>query len=259
MLVEFDTVEDFAKAAKQAVKEPDHGKSDWTGNVSFSEAIQRCLTGDESYVEGANKLIEKLDVDLPMTKAFKRVASPYGGSVNLGEWLAGSPVPMRRRIRTSSDIGPVNIYVSTTSSAGVDADTMKKRGFAILALLLKLQAVRPIQLYLLTELHGRADGWHYQKIRVESQPLNVSVAAFALCNVGFARHLTYDYARVIDGFNGAWPNGYGDRSYEQARRERLNLQDNDLLIKEAHVHDEMIKRPVEWITKQLEKYAKESD
>jgi hypothetical protein len=260
MLVEFDSVEEFAKACKQAVKEPSYRRADtWTAHVSFSQAIEKSLVGDESYVDGANKLIDQLDVDMPTTKAFKRVHSPYGGSVNMGDWLAASPTPMRRRIRTSSDIGPVNIYVSTTSSAGVDAETMKKRGYAILALLLKLQTVRPIQLYLLTELHGARDGWHYQKIRVESQPLNISVAAFALCNVGWARHLTYDYAREIDGFNGCWPKGYDSPGYVEARRERLGLADNDLLIKKAHVQDELVKRPLEWLTKQLEKYANIND
>lgn len=260
MLVEFDSVEDFAKACKDKVKHPDRDSaSEWTGWVTFAQAIEKSLVGDKSFVDGANKLIDQLDVDIPATKAFKRVHSPYGGSVNMGDWLANSPTPMRRRVRTSSDIGLVNIYVSTTSSAGVDADTMKQRGYAILALLLKLQTVRPIQLYLLTELHGARDGWHYQKIRVESQPLNISVAAFALCNVGWARHLTYDYAQEIDGFNGTWPNDYYDSSYSEIRRERLGIADNDLLIKEAHVNDELVKRPLEWITKQLEKYAAIND
>jgi hypothetical protein len=133
---------------------------------------------------------------------------------------------------------------------------MQKRGAAILALLLKLQQVRPIQLYLLTELHGKRDGWHYQLIRIESQPLAVGVAAFALCNVGFARHLTYDYARKVDSFNGSWPTDYHNKqSYRVNRAARLNLTDNDLMIEEAHVNDKLITQPINWLKEQLTRFA----
>ena len=254
MLVEFDSVEEFARAARDTI-DPDPQLLDWYGYITHQEAYQKAIIGDESYVKEAEKFLNQLDVLTPETKAWKVIQSPYGGQCNIGDWLAGSPLPMRRRIRTTSEIAPVNIYVSTTCSMGIKADTMQRRGYAILALLLKLQQIRPIQLYLLTELHGETDGWHYQKIRVESQPLAVGVAAFALCHVGFARHLTYGYAREKDGFNGHWPSGYRQSNYVQKRAERLGLTDQDMILKEAHSNDQLVSQPVEWIKKQLKRYG----
>lgn len=252
----FESIEDFAKAC-HAIPTYDRAERNdaWFGYISFKEALEKSLTGDESYVASANALIEKLDVTMPETRAFKVIHSPYGGRANLGDWLAGAPLPMRRRVRTSSEFGPINIFVSTTSSAGVSADTMLKRGTAILALLLKLQQIRPIQLYLLAELHGASEGWQYHVIKVESQPLAVGVAAFALCHVGFARHLTYDYGHYIDNFNGAWPDGYFSSLYAHARIDRLGATSQDLVIKEVYLKDELVQRPIEWLTKQLEKYS----
>jgi hypothetical protein len=253
MLLTFDSIEEFAKATEDASGSVRHGAGRWTGFLSFSEARRLATVGDDSYVKKAEALINQLDVDAPITKAFASIHSPYGGRVNLGDWLVGSPTPMRRRVRVSSDIGPIKIIVSTTCSAGIDAEVMEKRGAAILALLLKLQQVRPVQLYLLAELHGEQDGWHYQLIRIESQPLAVGVAAFGLCHVAFARQLTYSYARHVDGFNGGWPSDYSRSKtrYAANRAERLGLTDNDLIIPEAHLDDELIQEPLEWIKKRL--------
>lgn len=259
MLVEFDSIEAFARAAKEVVKRPAHSANEWTGNISFDQAVNLAIKGDESYVKQATELIDKLDVDMPETRIYETIRSPFGGRVNMTDWLTGAPTPMRRRRRTTSEFAPVKIVVSTTCSSEIKSETMQKRGAVILALLFKLQQVRPIQLYLLTELHGERDGWHYQLIRVESQPLAISVAAFALCNVGFARHLTYDYARSIDGFDGSWPKGYYQSNYAQRRAERLNLTDSDLVIKEAYSGDKLVTKPVEWIKEQLSKYTNVND
>jgi hypothetical protein len=254
MLLTFDSIPEFiGKVKSENVKSRD-GKTEWTGYVSWDEAIDKALHGDSSYVQDANKLIDKLSVEMPTTRAFKTITSPYGGRCHFADWQVGSPTPMRRRIRSNTDYGPLKIVVSTTSSAGISAETMQKRGAAILALLLRLQEIRPIELYLLAELHGAKHGWHYQFIKMETKPLDVSVAAFCLCNVGFARHLTYRLAGHIDNFSGAWPNGYGNATYAQQRKDRLGLTDEDIMIKEVHATDKLVLQPIEWLKEQLGKY-----
>ncbi len=250
MLVTFDSVEEFAKACK-----PIKNVYDRHGGLRYDETIERAIHGDESYVSRAEKLISQLDVAVPETKAFKVVHSPYGGRVNMGDWLAGTPTPMRRRVRSNSEYAPIKIVVSTTTSAGISESTIEKRGCTILALLLKLQQVRPIQLYLLTELHGRTDGWHYQLVRIESQPLAIGVAAFALCNAAYQRHLTFQYAQHFDNFNGFWPNDYYSSGYSERRAERLGLTEQDLVIKEAHIFDDLVQEPLKWLQAQLAKYT----
>src|SRR3990167_7629381 len=220
MLVTFDSLPKFVAIVKDKVKSPAYKAENFTANISFDEAIEKTLHGDASCVSKAEKLIEQLALTIPRTRGFKTIASPYGGRCQFSDWQVGSPTPMRRRIRTLMEYGPVKIVVSTTASYSVMAETMAKRGAAILALLLKLQELRPIELYLLAELGGKKDGWHYQFIRVETKPLDIAIAAFVLCNVGFARHLTYDLARELDGFQGQWPSGYHSSSIADYEAQR---------------------------------------
>ncbi len=257
-LFNFDSIEEFARAA-DSVKHRE-GASSWTAKLSYEQCVSRAISGDETYIARAEQMLDQLDVELPETKAFQTIHSPFGGRVNLGDWLAGSPDPMRRRKRVNTDIAPIKIVVSTTCSASVPAAVMEKRGHAILALLIKLQTVRPIQLYLLTELDGHI-GWHHQVIRIESQPLALGVAAFGLCNVGFARHLTYNYAACKDGSHGSWPSQYShsNPAYTNLIHQRCELSDDDLIIASAHSHDEMVVRPLEWIKEQLNRYANQEE
>ncbi len=257
-LFNFDSIEDFARAC--APYPPKHRTNYWTAHLSYQQCVERAVSGDESYVSNAEKILDQLDVELPETKCFQTIRSPFGGRVNLGDWLAGSPDPMRRRKRVNTDIAPIKIVVSTSCSSGIDAEVMERRGYAILALLLKLQTVRPIQLYLMTELKG-SQGGHYQLIRIESQPLALGVAAFGLCNVGFARHLTYNFARYNDDYKmgDGWPSGYGRPGYLDLLRQRCNLSDEDLIIPLAHLTDELVKTPLDWIKKQLAHYTNQGE
>lgn len=257
-LFTFDSVEDFARQAATCGGSDDSARS-WTANISYSQAVDYAIRGNTDYVKHAEELIDKLDFEMPETKQFKTIRSPFGGRVCFSDWQQGSPDPMRRKVKRASDMGELKIIVSTTSSAGVPFKDMETRGAAILALLLKLQQVRPIQLYLLTELDG-SGGWHHQMIRVESQPLALGVAAFALCNVGFARHLTYEFARVKDGSHGAWPAGYeygnsSSRTYENLVRERCQLRPEDFYIKSVYHGDLVIRNSVQWLADHVKKYA----
>jgi hypothetical protein len=270
MLVTFDSVSEFVKANPKpgtTSKHGFHGRSvvndrgdgAWTANLSFDKAMKTALAGDSSYVAGAEQYIDKVDAALPQTVNYETVRSPFGYRVNVGDWLAQSPTPMRRRLKRITEVSPIKIVVSLTSSAGIDADTMKRRGEAILAFLLKVQQIRPVDLYTLIELDGETDGSQYLMIRQESRPLNISQAAFCLCNVGFARH-GYNYAD-LDGFLGSWPAGYYANSNEYAtmRRERLGLNPQDIVIKEAYMTDPIITNPELWIKTELAKISNQTE
>ncbi len=228
---------------------------DWTGYIDHATACKKALDGDNSYVEEAEKLLDKLDASIEMPQATWQ-ASIYGAYPIVPEFLAGSITPMRHRVEATNDTTPIAIYVSTTCSAVIGSSDMLKRGTAILALVLKLQQVRPVELYLLAETHGRTDGEYLQVIRIESKPVDISVAAFVLCHVGFARHLTYGVAKALDGFNGSWPNNYqsGGKGWEMHVREVLEMSPNDLYIGAARAWDDMIKHPVEWVNAQVKQF-----
>lgn len=258
MLHTFDSIPEYiARIKHEKLKPNPSNRLSWTGGITFQEALDYSIKGDSRNVAKAMALLDDLAETIPPTKSFKVIKSTHGGRCNFGDWQAGAPLPMRRRVRSLQDVGPLKIIVSTTSSAAIDARTMEQRGITILALLLRLQEIRPVDLYLLAELHGYPDGWSYQLIKMESRPLDVSVAAFCLSNVGFARQLTYAYGTKMDNFSGGWPSNYHTTTYVQSRRKRLNLASSDMVIGEVYMSDELVKQPKLWLAKQLAQYGGE--
>jgi len=258
MIQRYDSLAQFVEVAKDC---PNGNASyTWCGNISHNETVQLALNGDDKLVPEAEKLLEKLDSDIEIARP-EWVPSIAGAFPSVPDYLAGLPDSMRTMHPTMRDTTPVSIYVSTTSSAGIDADTMMKRGVAILALLMKLQQMRPVQLFLLAELHGRTDGEYLQVIRIESTPLNLSTACFVLTHVGFARHLTYGVAHAKDSFNGQWPRMYdgGGSQWEEHVREVLGMNPQDVYVGAARIWDDVVRRPVEWVNKQVAQFVAKED
>lgn len=259
MVKRFDSVAEFAGVAK-ATPNDANSRDEWYGCISHIQAYEKAMWGDDSYVAEAEKLMDKLDANVGIPTASWE-PSVYGAYPIVPEYLAGSITPMRHRVESESDSSPIAIYVSTTCSAMIDSETMLKRGTAILALVLKMQAIRPIEIYLLAETHGVQDGETLLAIKINTKPLDIAVAAFTLCHVGFARHLTYGYAKAINGFDGRWPNKYsgGGKEWEKHVREVLGMGDNDLYVPAATAWDELVARPVEWVNAQVAKFVGRED
>ena len=71
--------------------------------------------------------------------------------------------------------------------------------------------------------------------------------------MGFARNLTYGVAGTL-GSTGTWPASYNKSDYREWMLGKIGAAPTDLVIKEAHVHDEMLERPVEWINAQVSRF-----
>ncbi len=253
MLIRFDSLGDFARRAAQVpYTEHQYGRESWFGDISYSTALDRAINGDDSLVPQAMAILDKLEATLETSQG-QWSASPIGAYPVVPEFLTGLPDCMRRRIEVTTDIAPITVYVSTTCSASIDSETMLKRGVAILALVLKLQAFRPVRLCLLAETHGNSDGQCIQAIQINSQPLDLSTICYALTHVGFARHLTYSLAKELDGFNGAWPNNYngGGAQWEAHIRQYVGLESQDLYIGAARDWDPIIRDPIAWVNAQV--------
>lgn len=258
MLKTYDSLTDFLGAAKGVglKRYREHEATRWVGYATYDDCLGDAVNGDEKLVPEAEKLLEKLDADVEISRA-RWIPAVSGAYVSVPDYLAGLPMSMRRRKAAADDIAPVRVYVSTTCSASIDTDLMLKRGVAILALVLKLQQVRPVELNLLAETHGETDGEYLQAIPLDSAPLNLSVACHCLTHVGFARHLTYGVAAANDRFNGAWPDNYGGGGapWEAHVREVLNLSPQDLYIGAAREWDAMITDPVKWVNAQVKAFT----
>lgn len=120
-----------------------------------------------------------------------------------------------------------------------------------MALVLKLARKRPVNLYVTFEGHGKTDGDYLQVIPIESRPLSLAHAAFALVHVGFARHLTYSIAKMNDDFDGHWGKHKLDKPW---LRKQYEMSPSDLYIKAASDTETEFEEPVAWVNKQLAQF-----
>lgn len=257
----FDSITEVLAATESATF-----GGDWYGYVNAKQAREYALSGFAPLMSKAEKIFDQVsDAAMPLA-AMVHTPDVWGQRLAMGEWLAGSPTCFRRKKRTTQEISPMKILVCTTCSAAIDADTMITRGAAILAFLMRLQTIRPVDLFLSSELGNSSRGHScLSTVRIESRPLNLSSASFAIGHVGFSRGFLYDYARNEQKSGGNWPSSndcnfsyYSGATTAYLRQLAAHLDFNpetDLYIPAARYNDPIISNPVAWINAQLAKYA----
>jgi len=257
MFYSFDSIQDFARACEKLTPRDAYSEGSWYGFESYNDTLKGCFKGDSNLVVKSDEFLEQVEAESIETLQPYWAKSVQGAFCNVPDYLSGSPTPMRLRKKASSELSPVSIYVSTTCSGGIDSEVMTKRGLVALALLRKLETIRPVSLYLLAETHGNKDGICAIAVRMQSSPIDLSVACYALAHVSFARHLTYTFAQRHEGFNGGWPNQYkygetnGGSKYYNFIRQHVGMNEQDIYVPPAALHDQMLKNPVEWINTKL--------
>lgn len=252
---------------------------EWTKRVQQvrkmvqTSGLRVLVTPRESYI-GAQLLaagipqitVEDMTIRSGMTvEQWKSINNPSiaGSRVDVQAYLAGSPMSMRRKVANDLQVRSVNIYVSTTCAGIISAANMLKRGSTIIALLQFLQMQQiAVELYLLAETHGRTDGDFVQVIQVESHPLNLSTASFAIAHPAFARQITYAVAYKLDGFNGHWGRARGEtgtsKKYQQLLADEIGLLPDDIYVPAASYYDsDIMNSPDKWLEKQIIKIKKE--
>ena len=245
----FDCPTDFVNSFGRKPHDPQD--TNWLGNMEPDTALHCAISGHNDAVTSAEKLLDRLEtsLELPNTSAWATVRSPFGGRVNMGDWLAGSPTPMRRRVKLVSDTSPIKVVVDTFASCSVDADVLKQRGATIVALLMLIQRVRPVDLFAAgSSTHTGHDGWRYYMIRLESRPLSLSQVGFVLGHPAFFRALGIAFYRHVNPEAPRVPNLYATR---EETKSRLGLGTQDIFIERASASDPMVIHPEKWIKDQL--------
>lgn len=246
-LERYDSLSEFAAACEVT---PDHGHisdSKW-GGCSFSNALMLAEQGDDRI---AARLESRLDAMVPARTGRVTVHVPDGGAVDVGAYLAGRPDAFMRKERRRSDRSPLQIYVNCTVGANFTATDAENRGAAILSLIQTLSETRAVELYAVIATYGN-NAWYAAVVRLETRPLSVAHAAFALCHIAMLRQL--GFRRAYDnGFNGSWPS---DRS-EKTWRQRLAIDDDALYIQEMYNHDPLALNPERWMEEQLARLNQE--
>lgn len=233
-------------------------RNDWFGET-LAETQRFSKFGDQRLVPEAETVLEKLDTQIETPRrVWER--GPVGAYCVVPDVLAGLPTPMRFQHEIGDERAPVTILSISTSSGGIDAKVLMKRGTAILALVLALSRVRPISLHSVSILDGRDNGESVLSTRIETAPLDLSMACYALTSAGFARRLNYSLSKKIDGSQGFWPTKFNyfatpDKYYNYLAELLAPDPKQTLVIGAAKLNDPILQNPILWINTQIRRFT----
>ena len=236
------------------------GNKNWIGPENLAQACRKITTGDESYCAGYESLMSKFeDFDLSTFRPQWR-DDVAGGRPNVQNFLAGTPLSMRRRIKDDSNTAPMAIIVDTTLSAQFDQKDMQKRGSAILALLRILSAKRPVELWLGSVMDSNYNDWGCVLTRINTTPLDIATASFIFGSLAFTRRICYGLGGAEFNFKGFW--AFGNHNIERKNMKACfkpafeHIDTKDMLcIPGMHSMDKTVSDPEGWIREQIQRFA----
>lgn len=258
--LDFESLGAFARECAEAgvmTKYSHAGQASWWGGDSLSTLATKCVAGETKHVSAAEQMLDQLrdEIEVPRPQWSQ---SPFGAFPNVGEFLAGEMDCMRLMISDPSQTSPIRIWFDPTSSAAIDHADLVKRGTAVLALTMALSQIRPIELWTYSDLDAHGKGLSLICAKIQTAPLMLSEACFAMCNPGYARGLTYGLAEARMGFNGMW--GFGDYCADateraEIMRECLGASKDDIIIPGISVKDELVKDPLSFIRREIRRHT----
>ena len=264
MIKSFDSIRELVLEAKKlGIECHDFPSSNsWFNGESTKQTLDFALNGNDSLVSKAQELIDSLDTEIETLRR-EWIPGVAGSYPVVADFCRGLPTSMRRRVELPNDSAPIHILVSTTSSAGIDAKYLQKRGTVILALVLALSAIRPVSLHVFAMLDGSADstGEIITLAKINTTPLDLATACYCLTSSGFDRRIFHYTSKIWANYRGGWPRDYNTNQdkYIKDLPKKLGFNDSDtLLIKPAYIGDKMLINPINWINEQIQRFRANS-
>lgn len=260
MIRRFRSTSEMVRCFKETgAKSYDLG-SQWTGGESEAETLRKAVVGDRSLVGEAETLLHQLQTKIETPhRIWDRAAA--GPICIVPDILVGLPTPFRRQREVHEDSRPIEIFFDVGSSGGISASILQKRGTVALALVMALCRIRPVSLHIIDCSNGNFDRTDETVLtaRIETAPLDLAAACYALTSVGLVRGLMYGLETKLNGFTGGWPKGFSlanPKPYYDKLMPRLTANlSQTLLIEAARINDPMLAEPVEWINAQIRRFT----
>jgi hypothetical protein len=229
----------------------------WYGHKDYATSLDQVRNGDLSGVAASEELLAALETEQFVSPVWRNRLDVVGGSPCVPAFLAGHPMNMRRRERVMTEQGPLVVIVAMSISSGISVEIMRKRGAALLALVRLLSANRPVELWTAVAMGDPNHGSHVLT-RLDTAPLDLARAAHLLTCPSVTRGLGYASCHQLKSNKGQWPhNDYA--AYQRTARELysnvIGTTGEVLYVGAAHVQDEMVTEPVEWLKKTLAQYG----
>jgi hypothetical protein len=180
----FSGLPDFASVARDA---GDVGAPvSWAG-ATFNTAVKRALSGDLSRVPASDAMLAQMESILDLS-GLRSVTVPAvaGGVPCVPAFLAGHPMAMRQRKRVTHDRGEVVLFVDAWTSGSASAESIARRGAAVLALARALSSVRPVRI-VSWALSGSSKSAFLYSLPLESSPVDLARAAWIFSAPEFTR------------------------------------------------------------------------
>lgn len=232
------------------------GGTKFEGGETLEQSKRLASQGWPHIVDDANKIIADIEASGLIARGQPTYVNDVAGAFpNVPAYLAGSPECMFRRGRSEllGEQSPLSVYLDVSVSWDITAEQLKRRGIAILALVLILSERRPVELNLYSSLGSRAErSAQIPIVRIETQPLDISSATYALASAGFLRNLCFAFG-TPHGFDGAWAwaTPPTEKKHQDDIRRVLGASEQDLVIYGAYSRDPHIADPIKWLHSQL--------
>lgn len=236
--------------------------SSWAGG-SYEDNFKHSRDGDASLVPQAEALLHKVLADVNTDEYVRTPCLDVAGYFPcVPAFLSGMPENMFTFTPQVTDRSPVRVFCSVVHSAGVSVETIRRRGVAVMALVLALTRLRPVELVTYHTLdYVRFDerGRLFIEVRHNSTPLQISEACWHLTAAGYSRSLAFPgFGNELAGSSSyggiRWLPGAFDRDYVQ---ELLGCKPHDVYVPGTYLngdeHKEIDSDPVAWINKHVKR------
>jgi hypothetical protein len=204
----YDSMMEFADDAERLPRRHPNERDGWTGNFSFSDALDGAREGWAAELNTTLEIAEsavKTARDRRLMDAFDPVWDVSGAAVDVGRFVANEPecmisFPLNRR----SNVGSViTLAANVVVSGAISADNIKARGRLIVALSMLLA-----QLGHATELWVSMRTGDYLpeaeiavKVKGIDDVVDPAVIMFAFAHPAMSRHLAFN---VFFNLPGKW-------------------------------------------------------
>lgn len=262
-VLHYDTMPALADRVRAIAHHPRarefHDRGDWHGRHSWDEAISAMQHGDARNVAASDRILADLEGKLSFeSRKFETINSVVGGVPNVGAFLAGSPMNMRLRRRTESDLAPLHVVADGTVSAFFKSEQVRRRGCAVLALVRVLTNSRPVILHWMAATkHNNMSSMVL--CRIETSPIELARASFLLSETAAFRRVGLSVmgtARSDLSLSPSYPLFPVGAAHE-ALQSILNVAPADLLyIPQMKMGDGLADDPTAWIIDKVERYGR---
>lgn len=252
---------DFLALAKNSGFYP---RDAWKGGLDANGVNHAIEHGHLPSAAQSEKFLAEVESLIPQapTSRHEIIDDVVGAFPNVPAFIAGQPLSMRRKVKRPNEFQPIAVVVDLTSSAVISAETVAKRGAAILALVRALSARRPVELWIGCGLDANSQRnalWQFYKM--DTAPLDLARTAFMLAHPGACRGAMHQIAYGREyRFEGNWPYGTGPVREDKFRAilARAMPHVTDVIAcPSIYATDQSVSNPVAWIAAHLATHAGE--